>query len=1129
MKSASRSRVLTLTGTGPLAALAALLLIAFSFSIIAYPTQTEAQVLSADATLSALTISPKNIIGFDAGRFDYHLGVAGTVERVTITATPNHNGATVAYNITDADTDTPGHQVDPHAGYNTVRITVTAQDTVTIERYFITIGRSVTTDYGWNAERDLNGLVAAGADGPWGVWGDSSTIWVVDHLDTYVYAYNRDGSRDTTKGFNLHANHDNPLGAWSNGTTVWIVDRNDNRLYAYEVSSGTRQSSKEITLHADNAFATGVWSDGTTVWVGDFSDRKLYAYALDGGAPQPTRDITTASSHSLSGIWSDGVTMWVVLDIKGVPSIGAYSLDDGSPTSAHDFNTLSVPGPGLGAAAGLWSDGETMWVADLSTVKVFAFNMPVFNKAALRSLYLDGMEVPDFNAATTSYTWTSTDYLERVTVLATRGRPGASTSITPPDADGDAPGHEVNVADAEEVRITITITAQDGTVKKYTVTIHSPICGDSPWGRAVVDRPNCVLLNSLIVSVADGYTVDYASRELAKLPGWTARTRLSFFRMIGAEHSPDNLSLEQLYAERDTIAEFPWARRVGRNTMASVLAGVQGTPSENHAATGQPTTNGTAQVGETLTASTSDIADADGLTNATFSYQWIRNDGSTDTDIQDATASTYTLKGADEGKTIKVRVSFSDDGGNDETLTSAATFGGAAAPNAPATGAPTIGGTAQVGETLTVDTTAIADDDGLDNAAFAYQWVSNDGSADEAIQDATASTYTLKAADEGNTIKVRVSFSDDGGNEETLTSAATSAVAVTAVEAEPTDLPHGLTATASGDVIILTWQDADNDPGRDLYQILRHRPELGEPEPLVYVAHVRSSDSTFTDTEVEPGVLYVYRVKALVDPFGNLSEASDAAEVRMAGTNTPATGAPIISGTAQVGETLTVDTTGIADADGLTDATFSYQWIRNDGSADTDITSATSSTYTLVDADQGKTIKVRVSFTDDAGNDESLTSEAKPDEGTAVSPGVNLCEDIMEQIRNDPEISEEEYEELYQFLCEIQVNPPPADSPVVNLITGDPIAPGSPTGLTTSYNSASGDVDLSWTPSVRGTSDFYRVLRRPKLGVFDYIHRDESLTATAYTDTTALSGRTYGYEVLEIWPESLVQGDVFRQ
>ena len=49
------------------------------------------------------------------------------------------------------------------------------------------------------------------------------------------------------------------------------------------------------------------------------------------------------------------------------------------------------------------------------------------------------------------------------------------------------------------------------------------------------------------------------------------------------------------------------------------------------------------------------------------------------------------------------------------------------------------------------------------------------------------------------------------------------------------------------------------------------------------------------------------------------------------GDNTAPTGLPTISGTARVGETLTASRTGIADADGLANATFAWQWIANDG------------------------------------------------------------------------------------------------------------------------------------------------------------------------------------------------------
>ena len=81
--------------------------------------------------------------------------------------------------------------------------------------------------------------------------------------------------------------------------------------------------------------------------------------------------------------------------------------------------------------------------------------------------------------------------------------------------------------------------------------------------------------------------------------------------------------------------------------------------------------------------------------------------------------------------------------------------------------------------------------------------------------------------------------------------------------------------------------------------------------------------------------------------------------------NSPATGAPAITGTARVGETLTADTSGIADADGLTGASFSYQWLA-DGTPTYPGPRAVPTH--LASAEVGKAVKVRVSFTDDAGN-----------------------------------------------------------------------------------------------------------------------------------------------------------------
>ena len=315
-----------------------------------------------------------------------------------------------------------------------------------------------------------------------------------------------------------------------------------------------------------------------------------------------------------------------------------------------------------------------------------------------------------------------------------------------------------------------------------------------------------------------------------------------------------NLSLR---STTDCSAQGAICTGEGRKLSGGLQLAVAG---PNTPATGAPTISGTAQVGETLTANTSSISDADGMTNAAFTYQWVADAD----EINGAIASSYTLADDDEGKAITVRVRFTDDRGNEETLTSTATEAVQPKPNNPATGAPTISGTLQVGETLTAGTTDISDGDGLGNAVFAYQWLADDSN----ISGATDSTYTLVAADAGKTIRVRVSFTDDAGNNEELTSVATGAVA---------------------------------------------------PKP-----------------------------------------------------NTPATGAPTISGTARVSETLTASTTDISDADGMTSATFTYQWLAGDA----EINGATDSTYTLVAADAGKTIRVRVSFTDDGENGEELASAA---------------------------------------------------------------------------------------------------------------------------------------------------------
>ena len=108
-----------------------------------------------------------------------------------------------------------------------------------------------------------------------------------------------------------------------------------------------------------------------------------------------------------------------------------------------------------------------------------------------------------------------------------------------------------------------------------------------------------------------------------------------------------------------------------------------------------------------------------------------------------------------------------------------------------------------------------------------------------------------------------------------------------------------------------------------------------------------------------------------IRPMYGLSEVFE-----VAAANSSATGALTITGTPQFGNTLTAGTTAIMDANGLTTVSYTYQWIRVDGGAETNISGERASTYTLMTADVGKTIKVKVSFTDDDNYPETRTSAA---------------------------------------------------------------------------------------------------------------------------------------------------------
>ena len=511
---------------------------------------------------------------------------------------------------------------------------------------------------------------------------------------------------------------------------------------------------------------------------------------------------------------------------------------------------------------------------------------------------------------------------------------------------------------------------------------------------------------------------------------------------------------------------------------------------ENTPAEGGPRIDGIPELGQTLSADTTAIADADGLENVVFQYQWLAEGAA----IAGAAGTAYTVGDYDVGKAITVRVAFTDDAGNEETLTSAPTVVTTAA------GLQLQSATVD-GATLTLTYSEVLDTDvTLPKSAFA---LNVNGSSRSLIGTGVGQSDVLlllsSAVESGDTVTVDYTvpegqdlIQDTHGRKapsfsgQVVTNDTAPATDDTAKAPEDT-AKAPLTATIHDQPSSHNGEDAftfelwfSEDPQPDFsYTTVRDHAFAVTGGSVTYVRRLEPGKNVRWEVTVTPGssAAVAIALNATTDCAAQGAicteeggKLSGGLQLAVPGPNTPATetpnapatGLPSISGTAQVGDTLTAVTSGIEDADGLDNVTFNHQWLADDA----DIAGATGSSYTLVGADEGKAIKVRASFTDDGGNQESLTSE----------PTAAVAEAAPTE-------------------------PPPAPQNLTAVVNGD------------------GHIVLSWAAPDGGRVTGYRILRRrPALGedvLLEYVANTRS-TAATFTDTNVTPGVQHVYRVQEI-------------
>jgi len=264
--------------------------------------------------------------------------------------------------------------------------------------------------------------------------------------------------------------------------------------------------------------------------------------------------------------------------------------------------------------------------------------------------------------------------------------------------------------------------------------------------------------------------------------------------------------------------------------------------------TGTVTITGTPQEGQTLTADTSAL---DGTGD--ISFQWRRGDTNVGTN-----SITYIAQPVDIGHTITVTVTRT---GNSGSVTSAPTSPITASPYPPLTGTVSISGTPQVGQTLTVDISAL---DGT-GAISSFLW--RRGNTDVG----TNNTYTVQPSDIGYAITVTVMRTGNSGSVTSDPTSIVTAPTLTGTVSINYTSPIGrqtLTANTSlldgtGD-ISFQWRRGSTDIGTNSADLVMQLADLGQPitvtvtragnsgsvtsEPLTVAPSTTNSITSFTIT-----------------------------------------------------------------------------------------------------------------------------------------------------------------------------------------------------------------------------------------------------------------------------------------
>jgi subtilisin family serine protease len=374
-----------------------------------------------------------------------------------------------------------------------------------------------------------------------------------------------------------------------------------------------------------------------------------------------------------------------------------------------------------------------------------------------------------------------------------------------------------------------------------------------------------------------------------------------------------------------------------------------------------PTISGSAVEGQTLTEAHGSWSEEP----TSYAYRWLRcNTAGESCQLRSgATAQTYVPVSGDLGHTLRVQEIASNGAGASVPASSAPSA--VVVATAPVNSSkPTISGTPDVGQTLTASPGTWKESP----TAYSYQWLRCDarGGACTPIPFATTSSYVPVEADIRSTLRVAVMATNAAGSSLAATSSPTATVAP-APNAPSNISPPTISGSAAlGQTLTEGRGSWTKEPTSFAYGWLRCNPSGTSCQQIFgasgqsYLPVARDVGHTLRALEVASNAA------------GSSAPAESAPSAVVVATAPFASSLPTITGATTVGETLTASTGAWKESP----TTYAYQWLRCDasGSNCAAIALATISSYTLVEADAGATLRVAVVASNAAGSSAPATS-----------------------------------------------------------------------------------------------------------------------------------------------------------